>query len=141
MLAAVFSLSLFLMPYSAVGGRCESQSDFIVKVYSTQGNQIDYELKQDRKYRKIQVIFFGKKDHVMRDNTIFELSSAKGTFSVPERALIAPAQLWFNFVIVDDSGCKSWGLVNEVPITSKGNIITIDSPSGEGKSFYIKKRN
>ena len=134
---AFFALSLFLVPKSAICSLCESPSDFVVKMHSAQGNQIEYELKQYLKYRKMQVIFFGKKDHVMRNNTVLDLTSAKGTFTVPDRALIAPAQLWFNFVIVDDSGCKRWGLVNEVHVASKGNDITFDSPSGDGKAFYI----
>lgn len=140
-LAAVFALSIFFAPNSAISGKCESPSDFVVKVHSTQGGQIEYELKQDHKYHKMQVIFFGKKGHVMRKNTVVTLTSTKGTFTVPEKALIAPAQLWFNFVVVDDFGCKSWGLVNEAPLVSKGNIIKIDSPSGEGTAFYIKKGN
>lgn len=139
-LVAIFILSLLLTPGAAMSSRCESPSDFVAKVSSIQGDRIEYELKHDRNFRKIQVIFFGKKDHVMRNDTILDLASAKGIFTVPAKALIPPAQLCFNFVIIDDSGCKSWGLVNEVSLASKGNVITVDKPSGEGSAFYIKKR-
>jgi hypothetical protein len=140
-LVAAVVLSTVFTPSAAMSNRCESPSDFVVKVHSTQSDRIEYEFKQDRNYRKIQVMFFGKKDHVMRKDTILDLASAKGTFTIPAQALLAPAQLWFNFVITDDTGCKSWGLVNEVATATKGNFIAIDSPSGEGKSFYIKRRN
>jgi hypothetical protein len=138
-LMIVSLLSLFPVT-SAIAAQCESPSDFVLKVYSANGNQIDYELRGDRKYREITVLFFGKKDHVMRANTVLRLPTPKGTFSIPERALLSPAQLWFNFVVVDESGCKSWGLVNEVPVAGQGNTIILDNPSGEGKAFHLRKK-
>ena len=76
----------------------------------------------------------------MRSNTIVRLSLPNGSFTVPERALVAPAQMWFNFVVVDASGCKSWGLVNELAIASPNNVLILDNPSGEGKAFHIRRK-
>lgn len=136
----VAALCSFLFVTHAAAAQCESPADFVVKVHSSDGDRIDYELRDDRKYRDITVVFFGKRDHVMRSNTILRLPSPKGRFTIPERALVAPAQLWFNFVVVDASGCKSWGLVNELPIASPNNVIILDNPSGEGKAFHIRKK-
>ena len=127
-------------PISAFSSDCESPSDYIRKVYSSQEGTVEYELDPSIQYRQITVLFFGKRGQVKRANTVITLQSAKGTFSVPERAMIPPAQLWFNFKIKDSKGCERWGLVNEVPIQGQGNLIGIDSPSGEGDAFYLKSK-
>lgn len=119
---------------------CKSPSDYVHKLYSTDGHIVQYELSPSISYKEITVVFFGKRDQVLRNNTIVKLNSHKGTFSIPERVFIPPTQLWFNFVVTDTSGCKMWGLVNEVPIQGTENRISIGNPSGKGKAFYLKPK-
>lgn len=134
-------LAIFvLLPISASSSDCESPSDYIRKVYTTQEGTVEYELDPSIEYKQITVLFFGKRGQVKRANTVITLQSPKGTFSIPERAMVPPAQLWFNFKIKDSKGCERWGLVNEVPIQGQGNLIGIDSPSGEGDAFYLKSK-
>lgn len=138
------SLSLFLILLSTIptGGAfaagCESPSDYVRKVHSTEYGKLYYELDPTLNYKEITVAFFGKRGQVRRNNTMVKLSSPTGTFVVPERALVPPAQLWFNFIVRDSAGCTRWGLVNEMPLNIKGNLIGIDNPSGEGDAFFIK---
>ena len=140
-LLAAISILPILNIDTAIAVRCESPYDFVQKVFSSSERTIEYRLDKSIQYREIKVVFFGKIDHVMRKNTTITLKSTEGVFSVPDQALIPPAQLWFNFLIRDSDDCKRWGLVNEIPIQGKGNLIGIDEPSGEGKAFYINKSN
>lgn len=117
---------------------CASPSNYVRKVFSSQPNIIEYELDQSINYDDISVIFYGKRGHVLRPNTVIKLDSLKGKFTVPDTALIKPRQSSFNFVIKDNKGCESWGLVNEAPVSEEGNLIGINNPSGEGEAFYIK---
>lgn len=121
-------------------GKCESPSDYVRKVFSSEEGRIQYELDPAIRYKEITVEFFGKSKQVRRDNTVLTLKNPAGTFSVPDRVYVPPAQLWFNFVVKDNSGCKMWSLVNEVPVQGKDNLIGIGNPTGDGDAFFIKQR-
>lgn len=128
------------MACSTVGlvSNCPSPYDYVKRVYSTGDGKIEYELSPDFEYKNINVIFFGKREMVKRNNTSLVLTATHGSFKIPENVFIPPPQRWFNFVITDSNGCGRWGLVNEVPIYREGNKIGIDNPSGEGDAFVLK---
>ncbi|WP_374088532.1 hypothetical protein [Methylomicrobium lacus] len=137
----LFAILLSTIPTgSAFAADCESPSDYVRKVYSTEEGKINYELDPALNYKEITVTFFGKRGQVKRNNTVVKLDSHTGTISVPESALAPPAQLWFNFIVKDSADCTRWGLVNETPLNIKDNLIGIDNPSGEGDAFFIKPK-
>jgi hypothetical protein len=127
-----------------LGSECSSPRDYIRRVYSQDKKTISYEIDKSISYREATVEFYGRRGHVLRKNTIIKLDHPKGQFTIPDSVFITPPQLWFNFVVIDEDGCRIWGLVNELPISETGNIIGIGNPSGEGGAFYlreIKERN
>ncbi len=118
---------------------CRSPVNFVRDVYSADGKTIEYDLDSSKQYRSVRIEFFAKRGMTLRSNTKVVLSGTTGTVHIPDDVFIAPAQRWFNFVAEDQDGCIIWGLVNEVPIQRKGNIIGIDIPTpGEGHAFVIK---
>lgn len=120
-----------------VNGSCTSPDDFIRMVYSKGNDVVEYKLDPNIQYKNIQVVFFAKKGLTKRNNSYLTLKDTEGTFKLPETALIAPQQRWFNFTITDVNGCLKWGLVNEVPLQRNGNKIIFENPSGEGDAFVL----
>ena len=129
----IFALHIF-----PAHGVCVSPGDFVSKVYSVDGQNVAYELLWKDDWASMSVIFFGKRGVTMRHNTIMPLTSFKGSFQLPEKALQPPPQRWFNFVVQGKDGCKMWGLVNQAAIEGKNNRIVLDNPSGEGHAFLLK---
>lgn len=118
---------------------CKSPANFVKEVYSTDGKTIEYALDPSIRYQSVQIEFFAKRGMTLRGNTTVMIQAPRGTISIPDEVFIAPAQRWFNFVAVDQSGCTMWGLVNEVPLQKRGNIVGIDIPTpGEGHAFVLK---
>ncbi|RJP75473.1 MAG: hypothetical protein C4522_20825 [Desulfobacteraceae bacterium] len=118
---------------------CKSPVDFVKEVYSADGKTIEYALDPNIKYQSVRIEFFAKRGMTLRHNTTVIIQAPNGTIPIPDKVFIAPAQRWFNFVAVDQSGCSMWGLVNEVPLQKQGNIISIDIPTpGEGHAFVLK---
>ncbi len=136
-IAALFSL----VSCGSTGSvrNCPSPYDYVKKVYSTGDGFIEYKLAPDFAYKNITVIFFGKRNMVMRNNSVLSLTEPQGKFKIPDEVFIPPAQRWFNFTITDNDGCRRWALVNEVPIQGESNKISIDEPSGEGAAFVLKQ--
>lgn len=117
---------------------CPTPYDYVKKVYSSGDGFIEYKLTPDFAYKSIAVIFYGKKNMVMRNNTVLSIKDLQGKFKIPEEVLIPPAQRWFNFIITDNDGCNRWALVNEVPLQGDDNKLSMDDPSGEGAAFVLK---
>lgn len=118
---------------------CPSPYDYVKKVYSSGDGFIEYKLAPDFEYKNISVIFFGKRNMVMRNNTVLSLKEPQGKFKISDEVFIPPAQRWFNFTITDNDGCRRWALVNELPLQGETNKISIDEPSGEGAAFVLKQ--
>ena len=125
---------------STTGGiACHSPANYIKEVYSSGNNVIEYSLDSDIQYKTMNLVFFAKRGKTLRNNTSVKLDKSTGSISIPDDVFVPPSQRWFNFYVTNQNGCSMWGLVNEIPILKKGNIIGIDEPTpGEGHAFILK---
>jgi len=117
--------------------KCPTPYEYIANVYSDGSRTVEYELKPNFDYEKINVIFFGERDVVLRSDTPIPLKATKGTFEIPKRALLKPVQRGFNFIITDTNNCERWGVVEETTLQAEGkeeNKIRIDHINQNDKS-------